>query len=74
MITINASTITNNLLSNKSYSYQISKQGYKFDSNAESCSVNVNNFKKQLRHLKCRGKVGEEGALFPDRFSGKSSQ
>lgn len=52
MITINASTITNNLLSNKSYSYQISKQGYKFDSNAESCSVNANNFKKQLRHLK----------------------
>ncbi len=52
MITINASTITNNLLSNKSYSYQISKQGYKFDSNAESCSVDVNNFKKQLRHLK----------------------
>ena len=28
MITINASTITNNLLSNNKFSYKITKQGY----------------------------------------------
>ena len=52
MITINASTITNNLLSNNKFSYKITKQGYAFNTDAEEYSYNAESLKEKLRHLK----------------------
>ena len=49
MITINASTITNNLLSNNKFSYKITKQGYAFNTDAEEYSYNAESLKENIQ-------------------------